>query len=145
LRSRPGWKITPGHDDALRAVDDEGALVRHHGEVPHEHGLLLDLAGVGVLELGAHEDGRGVGHVLLFALLHRELRRGPQVLIRGVELEDELERAREVLDRADVAERVRQTLLEEPLEGVPLDGDQVRERLDLVEVREREALPGGGT
>ena len=48
-----------GHDDALGAVDDEGALVGHHGEVPHEDRLLLDLAGGGVHEAGAHEDRRG--------------------------------------------------------------------------------------
>ena len=40
---------------------------------------------------------------------------------------------------------VRQTLLEEPGERVALDGDQVRERENLVEVRERKAFPGGGT
>ena len=33
-----------GDDDALGAVDDEGALVGHHGEVAHEDELLLDLA-----------------------------------------------------------------------------------------------------
>ena len=76
---------------ALGSVDDEGALVRHHREVPHEDGLLFDLAGVGVLELRPHEDGGGKGHVLLFALLHRELRRRPQILIGGIELQDQLQ------------------------------------------------------
>jgi hypothetical protein len=71
------------HDDALGAVDDERALLRHHREVAHEHGLFLDLARVPVHEPGAHEDRRGVGHVLLLALLHRELRRRAQVLVVG--------------------------------------------------------------
>ena len=56
------------HDDALGAVDDERALLGHHREVAHEHGLLFDLARVAVHEPGAHEDRRGVGHVLLLAL-----------------------------------------------------------------------------
>ena len=33
--------------DTLGAVDDERSLVGHDGEVTHEDGLLLDLAGVG--------------------------------------------------------------------------------------------------
>ena len=106
------------HDDALGAVDDEGALVGHHREVPHEDRLLLDLAGGRVHEAGPHEDRRGEGHVLLLALLHRELRRRAQVLVVGVELELEAEGLGEVLDRADVAEGLREALLEEPLEGV---------------------------
>ena len=32
-----------GDDDALRAVDDEGPVVRHEREIPHEHGRVDDL------------------------------------------------------------------------------------------------------
>ena len=144
----PGWKITPGtahelrHDDALGAVDHERALVRHHGEVPHEDGLLLDLAGGGVHEASPHEDRRGEGHVLLLALLHRELGRRPQVLVVGIELQLELQRLGEVLDGTDVAEGLGQALVQEPVEGLSLDGDQIRKGQRLVEVRERVALPG---
>src|SRR3546814_3572176 len=67
------------HDDALGAVDHEGALVGHHREVPHEDRLLLDLAGGRVDEAGPHEDRSGEGHVLLLALLDGELRRRPEV------------------------------------------------------------------
>ncbi len=98
------------HDDALGAVDHERALVGHHGEVAHEDRLLLDLAGGGVHEPGPHEDRRGEGHVLLLALLDRELRRRPQVLVVGVELQLELQGLGEVLDRADVAEGLREAL-----------------------------------
>ena len=38
------------HDDALGAVDDEGAAVGHPREVAHEHGLLADLTRLAVLE-----------------------------------------------------------------------------------------------
>ena len=105
------------HHDALGAVDDERALVGHHREVPHEDRLLLDLAGVPVGEPGPHEDRSGVGHVLLLALLHRELGRGAQVFVVGVELQLELEGLGEVLDRADVAEGLSEALVQEPLEA----------------------------
>jgi hypothetical protein len=131
------------HDDALGAVDDEGALVGHRGQVAHEDRLLLDLTGVAVHEPGAHEDRRAVGHVLLFALLDRELGRRAQVLVERVELELELERFGEVLDRADVPEGVGEPLFEEPLEALALDRDQVRQFEWFVQVRERIALTGG--
>ncbi len=128
------------HDDALGAVDDERALVGHHREVAHEDRLLLDLAGVAVHEPGPHEDRGRVGHVLLLALLHRELRRRAQVLVVRVELQLELQGLGEVLDRADVAEGLRQALVQEPLEGLALDRDQVGQLEGLGEVGERIAL-----
>ena len=131
------------HDDALGAVDDERALLGHRRKVAHEHGLLFDLTGVAVHEPGAHEDRRAVGHVLLLALLHRELGRRAQVLVEGVELELELERLGEVLDRADVAERLREPFFEEPLEALALDRDQVGEFERFVQVGERITLTGG--
>ena len=63
------------HDDALGAVDDEGALVGHEREVAHEDRLGLDLAGLVVHELGGDEQRRGVGEVLLAALVDGVLRR----------------------------------------------------------------------
>ncbi len=133
------------HDDALGAVDDEGALLGHHGEVAHEHRLLLDLTGVAVHEPGAHEDRRAVGHVLLFALVDRELGRRAQVFVGGVELELELEGLGEVLDRGDVAEGLGQAFVEEPLEALPLDSDEIGQLERLGEIGERIALTGHGT
>jgi hypothetical protein len=130
------------HDDALGAVDHERSLVRHHGEVAHEDGLLLDLAGGGVHEAGPHEDRRREGHVLLLALLHRELGRRAQVFVVRIELQLELQRLGEVLDRTDVAEGLGQSLMEEPVERLPLDGDEVRKGQCLVQIRERVPLPG---
>ena len=132
-------------DDALGAVDDERALLGHHREVAHEDRLLLDLTRVPVHEPGTDEDRSGVGHVLLLALLHRELRRRAQVLVVRVELELELQRLAEVLDRRDVAERLRQPLVQEPLEAVLLDRDQVGELERLLKVGERIPLAGHGT
>ena len=133
------------HDDALGAVDDERALLGHHREVAHEDGLLFDLARVAVHEPGAHEDRRAVGHVLLLALLDRELRRRAQVLVVGIELELELQRLAEVLDRRDVAEGLGEALVEEPFEALPLHGDQIRQLQRLGEVGERITLAGRGS
>ena len=124
------------HDDALGAVDDEGALVGHHREVPHEDRLLLDLAGGGVHEAGGDEQRAREGHVLLAALRLGVLRR--LELVVG---ELELERAGEVLDRRDVGEDLGDALFEEPLERLALHGDEVGQRLDLAELGERESFP----
>ena len=61
------------HDDALGAVDDEGAPTRHDREVPHEDFLLLDLAGHLVHERGFDEQRLAVRDVLVAALLFRGL------------------------------------------------------------------------
>ena len=92
----------------------------------------------------AHEDRRGVGHVLRLALVDRELRRWPQVGVGRIELELQAQLAGEVLDRADVGEGLGEPPIEEPVERVALDGDKVRQRQDLVEVRERETLRACG-
>ena len=69
---------------------------------------------------------------------------GAQVLVVGIELQLELERLGEVLDRGDVAEGLGQAVLQEPVERVALDGDEVGQLEDLVEVGERIAVPDGG-
>ena len=130
------------HDDTLGAVDDEGALVGHHREVAHEHRLLFDLTGVRVHEPRPHENRRGIGHVLLFALLHRELGRWAQVFVVGIELELELQRLAEVLDRRDVVERLCDALLQEPLERITLNRNQIGQLEGLLEIAERIAVPG---
>ena len=65
-------------DDALGAVDDEGAVVRHQRHVAHVDGLLLDVAdgaGAGVLvhvpddQAQDHLQRRGKGHAALDAFL----------------------------------------------------------------------------
>ena len=87
------WRANElGHNDTLGAVDHEGAAVGHHREVTHEDRLLFDLACVRVHEPGAHENRRAIGHVLLFALLDRMLRRWAQIFIVWIKLEFELKR-----------------------------------------------------
>ncbi len=109
-----------GHHDPLGAVDDEGALVGHHREVPHEDRLLLDLARGRVHEPGGDEEGTGEGHVLLLALLLGVLGR----LELGVG-QLQLQRSGEVLDGRDVGEGLGDALIEEPLERVTLHSHQI--------------------
>ena len=93
-----------GDDDALGAADDEGAVRGLQREIAHEHGLGLDLAGVAVLEFGVHVQRRGVGVVLLLALLHG-VARLLEVRIR----EGQGHGLGEVLDRGDLLEDLIQT------------------------------------
>ena len=69
-------------DDALGAVDDEGAAVGHHREVAHEDRLLADLAGLLVDEGDLHGERRREGHVLVAALGDRLGRLAERVLVR---------------------------------------------------------------
>jgi len=66
------------NDHALGAIDDEGAVGRHEGNVAEENFLLLDVAdglvaGLGVLVVDGEADGdlerRGESHAAFFALL----------------------------------------------------------------------------
>ena len=133
-----------GDDHPLGAVDDERALARHHGEIPHEHGLFFDLARLGVHEPGPHEDGGREGHVLLFAFLHRELGRRSQIFVVGIELQLQLQTLGKVLDRADIRESLGQPAMQEPLETLALDGDQIGQLKYIIEVGEGVAVPKDG-
>jgi len=132
-------------DDALGAVDDEGALVRHQGHVAHVDVLLLDAADrarPGVLvDVPDHEaqrdlERRGEVHAALLALL--------DVVFRRLELvahELELGALGEILDREDRLEDLLEPQrlpliggdahLQEGLVGAHLHFDQVRQRSDL--------------
>ena len=61
------------HHDALRAVDHEGPLVRHDGDVPHVDLFLPDLPRVDEDQVDLCLQGDGVGQPLLLALLFPEL------------------------------------------------------------------------
>ena len=128
------------HDDALGAVDDEGAALGHPREVAHEDGLLADLAGLPVDE--ADRDGQRprVRQVLLTTLLQRRHR----VIERELaELHGEV--AGVVLDRRDVVDRLAEAPLlgiDKPGERLLLDVDQVGDIKDLVKTREIPARAG---
>ena len=73
-------------NDALRAVDDEGAAVGHQREIAHEDLLILDLAGLLVEQTDAHLDGLCVGRVAFLAFLDRVL----GLFVEGVVKEGQL-------------------------------------------------------
>jgi hypothetical protein len=123
-----------GGDHALGAVDDEGALVGHDREVAHEDRLGLDLAGGSVLELGLDVELAGVGVVSLPALLDRMLG-----LLEAVLPEGERHLAGEVLDGADLIEGLTETVSDQPLEGLALDGDEIGDGKDLGDLAEGES------
>ena len=129
-----------GHDDALGAVDDEGAAVGHPREVAHEHRLLADLARLAVDEPDRDGQRPRVREVLLAALVEA----GDRVVERELpELHGKV--AGVVLDRRDVIDRLAQPTplrIDKPGEGLLLDVDQVRDIDRLVETRERTTRAG---
>ena len=140
LASRPGWKMTPGERTSWLTTTRSVPLTMKvplsviTGKSPMKTVCSLISPVPAFMNRARTKTGRGVGHVLLLALLHRELRRWAQVGIGGIELQLEAQLAGEVLDRADVVERLGQASVQEPLEGVTLDGDEVRQRQGLVDV-----------
>ncbi len=119
----------------LGAVDHEGALVGHHGEVAHEDLLFLDLAGLLVDELRLDEQGRGERHVLVLALLH-----GVLDVLELVLAEDQLVGLGEVLDRRDLRQDLPDPVLQQPVEGFALDPDEVWKGQHLRDLRERDTF-----
>jgi len=145
--------------DALGAVDDERALVRHQREVAHEHRLALDLAGVVVHELRRHEQRGRVGEVLVLALLG-----GVLGLLEPVVAERQRHGLGEVLDRGDLLEDLLEARLgvhigpthrlgrghprlpglvaDQPVEGFDLQIQQIWDLERLVDLREGDPTAG---
>ena len=137
-------------DDALGAVDDEGAVRGHERHVAHVHVLLLDVLdrlrlGLGIDvehdEAQRHLERRGEGHAALAALVDIVFRRFVLVLD-----EFEMRGVGEVLDREHRLEHRLQALVwtaalrrlhqqELIIRGL-LDFDQVRHLADFLDVPE---------
>ena len=109
-------------DDALGAVDDEGAAVGHEREVAHEDQLLLHLARLLVDEAHVNEKRCLVGDVLGAALGD-----GVGRVAKLVVAEDDLHGVGGVLDRRELGEGLGKPLAHEALEGALLNVDQVGE------------------
>ena len=109
-----------GDDDALGAVDDEGALIGHHGEVAHEDELLFDLAGLLVGKTNVGQKRRLIGHILLAALLHG-VGGVAELMLAKRDLKDVIG----ALDRARLLEGLAQALIHKTLEGLLLNGNEV--------------------
>ena len=137
-------------DDALGAVDDEGAVRRHERHVAHVDVLLLDVLdrlglGLGIDvehdEAQRHLERRGVGHAALAALVDVVFRRLVLVFdefeMSGVgevlDREHRLEHRLQPLVRTAALRRVHQQKL--VVRGL-LDLDQVRHLADFLDVPE---------
>ena len=107
--------------DALRAVDDEGALVGHPRVVAHVDALALDLAGLLDQELDVDVQRLAERQVLGAALLLGVLG-GAELVVEELELHH---LAGEVLDRTDLVEQLPQALVDEPGERIELEFDEV--------------------
>ncbi len=118
-----------GDDDALRAVDDEGAARGHDREVAHEDLLLLHLAGLLVIEMHLDLERGGIGGVARLAFLLGVL----GLLVHAVIDEAQHEIAGVVRHGVHIAEHLVQTCLQEPLVGALLDLQQIRHVLDLLD------------
>ena len=99
----------------------------HQREITHEDLLLLDLAGLLVVQAHPHLHGSGIRGVPRFALLHIVL----GLLIHAVINEAQLQIAGIVRDGSHVGEHLTQTGLQEPLVGLLLDLQQVGHRHDF--------------
>ena len=109
-------------DDALGAVDDEGAVRRHERHVAHIDVLLLDVldrASAGLLvhiehdETERHLERRGEGHAALLALIDVVFRR-----LEGIADELELSALAEIADREHRAEHGLESLVQAPALGL---------------------------
>ena len=155
IEEHAGRAVHLRDDDALGAVDDEGALLRHERDVAHVDILFLDVlhgTGAGLLVSFEHDEAqldlqrRGIGHVALNAFLDVVLgllelvgdvfEHGAlvEILDRENGLEDRLDALVPTVSRARFA-------LEELFVGGALNLDQVRHLHGFRDAAERLADP----
>ena len=126
-------------DDALGAVDDEGAALGHEREVAHEDELLLDLARLLVDEAHVDEEGRLIGDVLGAALGN-----GAGGIAKLMLAERDLHGPRGVLDGRELGEGLGKSVGHESLERLLLNGDEIGQlhgSRNLAEAHARAQLP----
>ncbi len=142
-------------DDALGAVDDEGAVVRHERHVAHVDVLLLDVpdaSGSGLVvdvpddQAQRHPERCRIGHAALVALLDVVLRLlelvADEIECRAVgEVLDREHRPENLLEPRQGAHRRRHVHLQEMLVGLTLHLDQVRHHRHLGNTPEALADP----
>ena len=124
------------HDDALRAVDDKGAMLGHEGEVAHEYVGFLDFAGLAVFEADEHLQRGGIGHVALLAALHAVFG-----LVQRIVHKLQREVLGVVHDGTDVVEHLAHVHFQKAAVGVFLHFNEIGHVQDLVDVREALPLP----
>ena len=126
------------HDDAFRAVDDEGALFGHKREIAHEHRLLLHFSGFLIYKAHGDAQGRGIVNIPLLTFFHGVFR-VIKVDVVVHKFKDQFLRI--VSDGRNVRQHLFQILRNKPLIGILLNFDQVRHVENLVDTGEAHALP----
>ena len=117
-----------GDNDALGAVDHEGAAVGHERKIAHKDLLILDLAGLLVEQPHANLDRLCIGRVTFLALLNGIL----GLFVERIVQEGQLQIAGIVADRRHVVEDLAQSFVQKPLIGILLDAQEVRHFQDFL-------------
>ena len=110
-------------DDTLCTVDNEGAVFSHDREVTHINIGLLDFSRLLVIETNVDLQGSGVVNVSFLAFLNRIF--GLGIYRIGNEFDRKITA---VIDyRRYVAENLSQSLIKEPLKGIGLNLNKIRD------------------
>ena len=118
------------NDNALRAVDDKGTVLGHQREVAHEY-LLDDRRTCSLVEKAdGHAERCGVVNVSLLALLYRVLGLGVYRVVDELDLEI----SRIIGDRGDITKNFHQSLTAEPLVGLLLNINEIRQVQSLIDL-----------
>ena len=125
-----------GDDDALRAVDDEGTVVRHEREIAHKDDGIDDLVLDLVDKAHLHAKGQGVSRVAVAALLLIILGRIAEFVAQEVQLEV----IGKVGNGRIVLENFRDPLVDERVIALFLDLDEVGDVDDFVDLAELPSL-----
>ena len=118
-----------GDNDALRAVDDERAVLRHEGQIPHEHFLIEHLVLHLVDETDLDPEGQGVSGVAVAALLFVVLGLVAEAVVEKIQFEV----VGVIGDRGEVLEYLADAFLNERVVAVLLDLDEIGNVDDLVD------------
>ena len=150
IEEHTGRAVHLRDDDALGAIDDEGAVLGHERNVAHVNVLFLDVLdrlGLGVRVDFKHDQAqgdlqrRGIGHAPLLALFHIVFRRLEFVgdeLQRGLagEIRNRKNRFEHRLKAALLAPALGVFYLQELIVGFLLNLDQVRHLRHFLDVTE---------
>ena len=119
------------NDNALRTVDNEGAVVGHEREIAHEDLAVDNFACLLVEQTNGYAKGCGIVYVALLAFLNRILGGG----VDGIANELDVKVARVVGDRRNVAKHLHKSFVKEPLVGFFLNLNEVRHVESFVDLR----------
>ena len=119
-----------GNDDALCAVDDEGAGRCHQGEIAHEDFGFLDLTCFLVEQACGYAESSRVRSVAFLALCNRIIGFFVELVVHEVQNQISVE----IRNTGHIVEYLAQTLFQEPIVGILLDLDQIGHLENFIDV-----------